>query len=220
MTPIRVVLADDSVLFREGLARVLTERGLIVAGQAGDADELFHIVDRVRTDVVITDIRMPPTNTTEGLLAAQRIRAQHPQIGVLILSQYVESRQAIKLLQSSPHRVGYLLKDRVIDITEFIDAVTRIAGGGSAIDAEVVAQLLGRQAAAGALATLTERERHVLALMAQGRSNHAICGQLFLSEKTVETHVGSIFVKLGLVPGVDDHRRVLAVLQYLRDRSA
>jgi DNA-binding NarL/FixJ family response regulator len=214
--PIRVVLADDSVLFREGIARVLIENGFVVAGQAGDADELHRVVERESPDVVVTDIRMPPTNTNEGLVAAQRIRAEHPHVGVLVLSQYVETRQAIKLLSSAPQRVGYLLKDRVCDIAEFADAVRRIARGGSAIDPDVVAQLLRRQEN-GALDGLTGREQDILALMAQGRSNRAICGQLFLSPKTVETHVGSIFSKLGLQPAADDHRRVLAVLAYLRN---
>jgi DNA-binding NarL/FixJ family response regulator len=214
--PVRVVLADDSVLFREGIARVLAENGFVVAGQAGDADELHVVVGREMPDVVVTDIRMPPTNTNEGLVAAQRIRAEYPHTGVLVLSQYVETRQAIKLLRSAPQRVGYLLKDRVSDITEFADAVRRIARGGSVIDPDVVAQLLRRQED-GALDSLTGRERDILALMAQGRSNRAICERLFLSPKTVETHVGSIFAKLDLLPAADDHRRVLAVLTYLRN---
>src|SRR5215472_9019054 len=182
---IRVVLADDSVLFREGLARVLAENGFVVAGQAGDADGLLAAVEREMPDVVVTDIRMPPTNTSEGLEAA-------------------------------PQRVGYLLKDRVGDIAEFTDAVRRVARGGSVIDPEVVARLL-RRGGGGALEVLTGRERDILALMAQGRSNHAIGGQLFLSPKTVETHVGAIFAKLGLLPAADDHRRVLAVITYLRN---
>ncbi len=213
---IRVVLADDSVLFREGLARVLAENGFIVAGQAGDADGLHAAVEREMPDVVVTDIRMPPTNTNEGLLAAQRIRAEHPGTGVLVLSQYVETRQAVRLLQNAPHRIGYLLKDRVSDIAEFTDAVRRIARGGSVIDPEVVAQLLRRRGEDSALADLTGREREILALMAQGRSNRAIGERLFLSPKTVETHVGAIFTKLGLLPAADDHRRVLAVITYLR----
>jgi DNA-binding NarL/FixJ family response regulator len=213
---IRVVLADDSVLFREGLARVLADNGFVVAAQAGDAGGLHAAVERETPDVVVTDIRMPPTNTNEGLLAAQRIRAGHPGTGVLVLSQYVETRQAVKLLQNAPHRVGYLLKDRVSDITEFTDAVRRIARGGSVIDPEVVAQLLRRGGEDGALTGLTGREREILALMAQGRSNRAIGERLFLSPKTVETHVGAIFTKLGLLPAADDHRRVLAVITYLR----
>jgi DNA-binding NarL/FixJ family response regulator len=214
---IRVVLADDSVLFREGIARVLAENGFAVAGQAGNADELDALVDRERPDVVVTDIRMPPTNTNEGLLAAQRIRVRHPRIGVLVLSHYVETRQAIKLLQNAPQGVGYLLKDRVSDIAEFADTVRRVADGGSAIDPEVVAHLLRGRGAESALEDLTTREQDILALMAQGRSNRAICDRLFLSPKTVETHVGAIFSKLGLLPAADDHRRVLAVITYLKN---
>ncbi len=211
------MLADDSVLFREGVARVLADNGFVVAGQAGDAGELHALVEREAPDVVVTDIRMPPTNTNEGLLAAQRIRAEHPQVGVLVLSQYVETRQAIKLLQNTPQQVGYLLKDRVCDIAEFADTVRRITRGGSAIDPEVVAHLLRRRGEDSALGDLTSREHDILTLMAQGRSNRAICEQLFLSPKTVETHVGSIFSKLGLLPAADDHRRVLAVITYLRN---
>jgi len=214
---IRVVLADDSVLFREGLARVLAENGFVVAGQASDADGLHAAVERETPDVVVTDIRMPPTNTNEGLLAAQQIRAEHPGVGVLVLSQYVETRQAVKLLQNAPQRVGYLLKDRVSDIAEFTDAVRRIARGGSVIDPEVVAQLLRRRGDRGTLEILTGREREILALIAQGHSNRGIGERLFLSPKTVETHVGAIFAKLGLLPAADGHRRVLAVLAYLRN---
>jgi DNA-binding NarL/FixJ family response regulator/class 3 adenylate cyclase len=214
--PIRIVLADDSVLFREGVARVLTDAGFVITGRASDAQELLAIVEREGPDLVITDIRMPPTHTTEGLEAARRIRAAHPSVGVLVLSQYVESRHAVKLLQETPERVGYLLKDRVSDIGEFVDTVRRIARGGSAIDPDVVAQLLRRGERSG-IDGLTDREREIIGLMAEGRSNQAICEQLFLSPKTVETHVGSIFSKLGLLPGADDHRRVLAVLTYLRE---
>jgi DNA-binding NarL/FixJ family response regulator len=215
--PIRVTLADDSVLFREGLARLLADSGFIVAGQAGDAGELHALVERENPDVVVTDIRMPPTNSNDGLLAAQQIRAEHPGTGVLVLSQYVETRHAIKLLQHAPERVGYLLKDRVTDIGEFADAIRRIARGGSVIDPEVVAQLLQRRERDSVLDYLTDRERDILALIAEGRSNQAICQRLFLSPKTVETHVGSIFTKLGLLPAADDHRRVLAVLMYIRN---
>ncbi len=214
---IRVVIAEDSVLFREGIARVLADSGFLVVGQAGDAEELYAVVEREDPDVVVTDIRMPPTNSNEGLLAAQRIRAEHPHVGVLVLSQYVETRQAIKLLTNAPQRVGYLLKDRVSDIREFADTIRRIARGGSVVDPEVVGQLLRRRGEGGALADLTGRERDILSLMAQGRTNRAICEQLFLSPKTVEAHVGSMFSKLGLLPAADDHRRVLAVLMYLRN---
>jgi len=212
---IRVVLADDSVLFREGLARLLAEQGFVVTGQAGDAAELLAAVERDAPDVAVTDIRMPPTGSNEGLVAALRIRAEHPRVGVLVLSHYVETRHAIRLLRDAPARVGYLLKDRVSDIGEFVDAVRRISRGGSVIDAEVVARLL-RRGDDRALARLTAREQDILELMAQGRSNAAICARLFVSPKTVETHVGSIFAKLGLLPAADDHRRVLAVLSYLR----
>ncbi|TMK90164.1 MAG: response regulator transcription factor [Actinobacteria bacterium] len=214
--PIRVVLADDSVLFREGVARVLGETGFSVVGQATDADELFDLVAREQPDLVVTDIRMPPSHSNEGLIAAQRIRSEYPNVAVVVLSQYVETRHAIKLLQRSPERVGYLLKDRVSDIAEFAGTIRRVSRGGSAIDPDVVAQLLRRGEEGSALASLTDRERELLGMMAEGRSNQAISEVLFLSPKTVETHVGSIFAKLGLVPTADDHRRVLAVLMYLR----
>ncbi|HEY5985112.1 MAG TPA: response regulator transcription factor [Streptosporangiaceae bacterium] len=213
----RVAIAEDSVLFREGIARVLADNGFLVVGQASDADELYAVVEREKPDVVVTDIRMPPTNSNEGLLAAQRIRAKHPRVGVLVLSQYVETRQAIKLLTKAPQRVGYLLKDRVSDIREFADAVRRTARGGSVVDPDVVGRLLRDRGEGSALADLSRRELDILGLMAQGRSNRAICEQLFLSPKTVEAHVGSIFTKLGLLPAADDHRRVLAVLMYLRN---
>jgi DNA-binding NarL/FixJ family response regulator len=188
----------------------------MVIGQAADADQLLEAVQRDTPDVVVTDIRMPPTNTNEGLVAARRIRTEHPGISVLVLSQYVETRHALRLLRDSPEKVGYLLKDRVSDLEEFADALRRVARGGCVIDPEVVAQLLGRRTEERAVVALTDREREILALMAEGRSNQAICGRLSLSSKTVETHVGSIFSKLGLLPAADDHRRVLAVLTYLR----
>jgi serine/threonine-protein kinase len=213
---LRAVLADDSVLFREGVARVLAEHGLEVVGRAGDADELLSQVAAFRPDVAVVDIRMPPTHTVEGIQAAIRIRADHPDTGVLVLSQYVEARQVFELLGPEPRGVGYLLKDRVLDLPEFVSAVRRVAEGGSVVDPEVVVRLLGRTSHASPVERLTEREREVLELMAEGRSNQAISERLFLSERTVETHVAAIFAKLDLQPAPDDHRRVLAVLELLR----
>ena len=212
----RVLIADDAVLFREGLARILENAGFEIAGQASNADELLALVDRSRPDVVVTDIRMPPTNTTEGLEAARQIRAEHPEVGVLVLSQYVETHQADELLGTGSGRVGYLLKERVSDLHEFVDALRRVAEGASVIDPEVVARLIGRRRDEDPLAGLTVREREILALMAEGRSNQSISERLFLSPKTVETHVGSIFTKLGLLPDGDDNRRVMAVVTFLR----
>jgi serine/threonine-protein kinase len=211
-----VVVADDSVLFREGLARLLESSGMEVTGRAGDAAELLVIVDTKQPDIVITDIRMPPTHTTEGLVAAARIRERYPQVAVLLLSHYVETTHALRLLERGAARIGYLLKDRVSDVREFTDAVRRVAGGGSAIDPEVVSQLLVRRRRRDLVGELSERERDVLHLMAEGRSNTAIGATLHLSEKTVEGHVRSIFSKLALEPTVEDHRRVLAVLTYLK----
>ena len=212
----RVVLADDATLFREGLARILAEAGLEVAGQAADADGLLRLVRRERPDVAIVDIRMPPTHTNEGLLAALQIRQQQPEVGVLVLSQYVETAHAMKLIADGSKGVGYLLKDRVSNLTEFTAAARTVGTGGSVIDPEVVSQLLGRARARSPLDELTPREREVLALMAEGRSNQAICAKLYLSPKTLDTHVHHIFRKLDLQPAADDHRRVLAVLTYLR----
>ena len=212
----RVVIAEDSVLLREGLARLLAEAGIDVVGQVGDADALHHAVHRERPDVVIVDVRMPPTHTDEGARAAKEIRERHPEIAILVLSQVVEAKHALRLFSESPEGFGYLLKDRVIEVDDFLEAVSRIARGGTALDPEVVAQLVGRRRAPGPLDELTPREREVLGLMAEGRSNQAICAKLFLSAKTVETHVHSIFSKLGLGTDRDDHRRVLAVLAYLR----
>jgi DNA-binding NarL/FixJ family response regulator len=214
---IRVVLADDSVLLREGISRLLVEAGFDVVALAGDADELLAAVRTHRPDVAITDIRMPPTQTDEGLKAATAIREEHgTAVGVLVLSQYVETTFALRLVAGGAGGVGYLLKDRVDDLDDFADAVRRIAKGGSVIDPEVVAQLVGRRRAKVPLDDLTEREREVLALMAEGRSNQAICDRLFLAPKTVEAHIANIFSKLELLPAPDDHRRVLAVLAHLR----
>lgn len=212
----RVVLADDSVLFREGLARLLEASGMDVVGRAGDAVQLLAIVDQTRPDIAITDIRMPPTHTTEGLEAAAAIREHSPAVAVLLLSQYVETTHALRLLEHGAARIGYLLKDRVSDVRDFTDAVRRVAAGGSAIDPEVVSQLLVRRRRRDLLGGMTERERAVLNLMAEGRSNTAIGSTLHMSEKTVEGHVRSIFSKLALEPAVEDHRRVLAVLTYLK----
>ena len=212
----RVVVAEDSVLFREGLARVLEDGGFDVVAQAHDASSLHHAVIRTRPDVAIVDVRMPPTQTDEGARAAKEIRERHPEVALLVLSQVVEAKHALDLLSSTPERFGYLLKDRVIEIDDFLEAVRRVGRGGTAIDPEVIAQLFGRRRADDTLAALSPRERDVLGLMAEGRSNHAISDKLVLSPKTVESHVNSIFSKLRLAPAADDHRRVLAVLAYLR----
>jgi DNA-binding NarL/FixJ family response regulator len=214
--PLRVVIADDSVLLREGLVRLLEESGFEVAGQAGDAEDLLRKVGAHKPDVAVVDVRMPPTHTDEGLRAAHRIRAEHPSTGVLVLSQYVDEAYALDLLSHSTESTGYLLKDRVSDIDTFTDAVRRVANGGSALDPEVVALLLGRRRREDPLDTLTPREREVLGLMAEGRSNAAIAEAMVVTERAVEKHVTSIFNKLDLTPAAEDHRRVLAVLAYLR----
>jgi DNA-binding NarL/FixJ family response regulator len=214
-TRIRVVLADDSVLLREGVARLLTEAGFEVVGQSGTADDLLLKVHSYNPDIAIVDIRMPPTHTDEGLRAAHEIRQRHPQVGVLVLSQYVESGYALELLQDSAEGVGYLLKDRVSDLTEFAAAVKRVAEGGSALDPEVVSRLVGSRRGDDPLSQLTAREREVLELIAEGRSNQGIAERLVISERAVEKHVTSIFGKLRLPTVARDHRRVLAVLAYL-----
>jgi DNA-binding NarL/FixJ family response regulator len=212
---VRVVIAEDSVLLREGLATLLTDAGFEVVARAADADDLLLKVRSYTPDVVITDVRMPPTQTDEGAAAAEKIRAEHPEIGVLLLSQGVEVNRALRLFSDNRGGFGYLLKDRVLDVDDFLDAVRRVARGGTAVDPEVVAQLLGRHRPDNPVDELTERERAVLELMAQGRSNQGIGKALFLSPKTVETHIHAIFRKLGLEAEPDDHRRVLAVLAYL-----
>jgi DNA-binding NarL/FixJ family response regulator/class 3 adenylate cyclase len=214
--PMRVVLAEDSVLLREGIARLLEDAGFEVVGQAGNADELLLKVRSYSPEVAIVDIRMPPTQTDEGLQAARRIREQYPGTGVLVLSQYLETAYALELLSESAEGVGYLLKDRVADIDAFVGAVRRVAEGGSALDPAVVSQLVGRQRRDDPVAELTPREREVLELMAEGRSNQAIADTLVVTERAVEKHVTSIFGKLRLPASPDDHRRVLAVLTYLR----
>jgi DNA-binding NarL/FixJ family response regulator len=213
---LRVVIAEDAVLLREGLRRVLTDAGLDVTGMAGDADHLLQLVSASRPDVVLTDIRMPPAQSTEGLQAALEIRRRWPGTAVIVLSQHVETEHLFELLAGDPRGIGYVLKERVADIAQFTDAIRRVAAGESVIDPQVVSRLVARPRRDSPLQTLTERELAVLGLMAEGRSNHAIAAQLFMSPKTVETHVGNLFAKLGLLPAAEDHRRVLAVLTYLR----
>jgi DNA-binding NarL/FixJ family response regulator len=213
---LRVVLADDSVLLREGVARLLDEAGFDVVAQSGTADDLLLKVRSYSPDIAIVDIRMPPTHTDEGLRAAHEIRERYPGVGVLVLSQYVESGYALELLQGSAEGVGYLLKDRVSDLKEFVGAVKRVAEGGSALDPEVVSGLVGSRRGDDPLSQLTAREREVLELIAEGRSNQGIAEQLVVTERAVEKHVTSIFGKLRLPAVAQDHRRVLAVLAYLR----
>ncbi|MBB1262121.1 response regulator transcription factor [Streptomyces sp. OF8] len=215
-----MVIAEDSVLLREGLTRLLTDRGHQVVAGVGDGDALVKTVVELHEageapDVVVADVRMPPTHTDEGVRAAVELRARFPELGVLVLSQYVEEQYATELLAGSTRGVGYLLKDRVADVREFVDAVARVAAGGTALDPEVVAQLLGRSRRQDVLAGLTPREREVLGLMAEGRTNSAIAARLVVSGGAVEKHVSNIFLKLGLAQSDADHRRVLAVLTYL-----
>jgi DNA-binding NarL/FixJ family response regulator len=212
----RVVIADDAMLLREGVARLLEEMGVEVVGKVGDAQRLLGTVERERPDVAIVDIKMPPTYTDEGLVAAEEIRRTYPDIGVLVLSQYLESGYAMRLLQHHPGRVGYLLKERLSDMAVLADAMRRVCESECVIDPTIVARLLKHSRQRGLVDRLTEREREVLALMAQGRSNRGICEQLVLSPKTVEAHVSRIFDKLGLDSSANDHRRVLAVLTFLR----
>lgn len=212
----RLVLVEDSVLLREGLHRLLMEAGFEVVASAADGDEGRRFVDEYKPDVVILDIRMPPSFTDEGLQAAQDIRLRHPGVGILVLSQYLEAGYVLRLMTEGAEGVGYLLKDRVSDVAELADAVRRVAAGGCVVDPQVVGRLLGRKRPDNELERLSERERDVLGQMAEGRSNHSIATRLFMSDKTVESHVRSIFTKLDLAPSEDDHRRVLAVLRYLR----
>jgi DNA-binding NarL/FixJ family response regulator len=213
---IRITLADDAILLREALAAALVAAGFVVSGQAADVPGLLALIERERPDVVIVDVRMPPSHTTEGLEAAREIRRRWPGTAILVLSQYVETRYAVDLLREDPVGVGYLLKDRVLRLPDLADAVRRVAAGGSVIDPEVVGTLLGRRRQHSPLDELTRREREILGFMAEGRSNAAIAQRLTLELKTVERHVGMIFSKLGLEPAAADHRRVLAVVAYLR----
>jgi DNA-binding NarL/FixJ family response regulator len=216
---VRVVLADDAALLREGLARLLSETGFEIVGLASDGDELLELVARVSPDVAIVDIRMPPTHTDEGLRAAKTIRTCWPEVGILVLSQHVNARYALDLLSDGTDGIGYLLKERVSDLDELASSVNRIGQGGSVLDPAVVDQLVGRKRPAGnPLEHLTDREREVLALMAEGRSNHAIAERLFVTDHTIEKHVHSIFATLRLPPSPDDHRRVRAVITYLNSQ--
>ena len=212
----RVVVADDSMLTRAGIVRLLDEAGIDVVGEARDGQEILAQANEADADVAILDIKMPPSFTDEGLIAAAELRRRHPTIGVLVLSQYLESDYAMRLIQDVPERTGYLLKDRVADIAVLVDALRRIVEGETVIDPTIVSRLLGRRREVDILGSLTERERDVLALLAEGLSNTAIGRRLHIAERTVETHVTSIFLKLGLVDEPSSHRRVLAVLTFLR----
>jgi DNA-binding NarL/FixJ family response regulator len=214
---VRVVIADDETLLREGLARLLADAGFDVVGKAATADELLRRVEVTRPDVAVVDIKMPPTHTDEGLVAAAEIRRTHPQVGVLVLSHYVDSRYAMRLLENNSEHSGYLLKERVSDVAVLVDALQRIAEGECVLDPTIVSRLMRRPREHSPLEELTKRELEVLALMAEGHSNEGICRKLFLSPKTVETHVGHILLKLGIGTDAEQHRRVLAVLAYLRD---
>jgi DNA-binding NarL/FixJ family response regulator len=212
---LRIVIAEDAAIMRDGLTQTLTRRGHDVVAAVADAEALRLAVGQHRPDVAIIDVRMPPTHTDEGLRAAQAIRRDHPGVAVLVFSQYIETQTATELFASAPAGVGYLLKDRVADVSDFIDAITRVARGGTVLDPEVVRQLLTASRRADTLAALTPREREVLSLVAQGRSNAAIAAALFISPKVVEKHIASIFDKLGLTPDDNDNRRVIAALRYL-----
>ncbi len=216
MAELRVLVADDAVLLREGLARLLEEGGCEVVAQAGDAEDLLRKARAHKPDLAVIDVRMPPDNTDDGLRAALKLRGEQPETAVLVLSQYIEDQYAIELIGEGHEGVGYLLKERITDVDALLDAVRRVAAGGSVIDPQVVSQLLRRHRREDPLETLSDREREVLSLMAEGRSNHAIAAELVISERAVEKHVTSIFSKLDLPPAEDDHRRVLAVLRFLR----
>ena len=212
----RVVVADDTMLTREGIVRLLNDAGVDVVAEAEDGEGLLRHVRLARPDAAIVDIRMPPTHTDEGLVAAQAIRTEYPDVGVLVLSQYVEANYAMRLLEEHPERIGYLLKERVFDVAILLDALRRIADGETVIDPTIVSQLIGRRRREDPLAELTDREREVLSLVAEGLSNKGIAQRLFITERTVEAHVKQIFLKLGLAADPESHRRVLAVLAYLR----
>jgi DNA-binding NarL/FixJ family response regulator len=212
----RVVIADDSVLLREGIASLLSANGFDVVAQVGTADDLLRTIDEVEPDVAMIDVRMPPTHTDEGIRATEQLAIRHPNVGALVLSQYVESTFVLRLLEQRTKGRGYLLKDHVGDVETLLDAVRSVGAGGSFVDPDIVRRLLARDEANSTLAALTDRERDVLRLMAEGRSNRSICEQLYVSPKTVETHIRNVFIKLGLGPTVDEDRRVMAVLRYLR----
>ena len=212
----RVLIADDEALLREGLARLLTEAGFVITGLCADAESLLRMVDAQPPDVAIVDIRMPPGHGSDGLIAAQDIRRRHPEVGVLVLSHHLDSRYATRLLEDAPERAGYLLKERVSDLAVLADGLRRIDQGECVIDPAIVTQLFARKRRQGPLNELTDREREVLALIAEGHSNNSIATKLFLSRKTIESHISQIFVKLDLRDSPDGHRRVLAVLTYLR----
>jgi DNA-binding NarL/FixJ family response regulator len=210
---VRIVIGEDSALFREGLARLLADAGHEIVGKAPDAPALIATVEATRPDLAVIDIRMPPDHTDDGARAARQVRARWPELGIVLLSQHVETRHSVELVAGG--RFGYLLKDRVFDVDDFLDTLRRVAAGGSALDPEVVGRLIGARRAGDPLASLTAREREVLALVAEGRTNVGIARRLWLTERTVETHIGSIMAKLGLAATEEDHRRVLAVLVYL-----
>ena len=210
----RIVIGEDSALFREGLARLLADAGHEVVGKAADAPSLLVAAEQSPADLAIIDVRMPPDHTDDGARAARQLRARHPELGILLLSQHIETRHSVELVASG--RFGYLLKDRVLDVDDFLDTLRRVAAGGSALDPEVVTRLIGHRPPHDPLSTLTAREREVLAMMAEGRTNVGIARRLWLTERTVEAHVSSIMAKLGLATSDEDHRRVLAVLVHLR----